>query len=390
MRIDAHIHYTPPSLKEDLEAYNEREPFWGLCITPDPVNQTEQGWATPERMIEDMDKAGLDKVVLLAESQMTEEETIERNNVGIEIMRRYPDRVIAFANIQPKTGKRAIEELKRCIDNGMLGVGETDPYGENFRLDDPDFLRFAEACNEYDVPINFHMTEEFGHFYIGKSAVPIRDYHQLASRLPELKIILAHWGGGLIFYEIMPEVRQAMKNVWYDMASSPLLFPTEPIFRVALQCVSHKKILYGSDYPYLIVPDKQKEPDFRPFLRQIDDLNLQKDIYDDIMGDNTARLLGLMEKEDSQDDYPYPVYSGQSKIITEIKDKEGVRVSEYMAIRAVAEAFPASRPVFEKYNIAWKDSPVPFWEPIAQAAAARGMGPKARRKLINEINEAIS
>ena len=46
MKIDAHIHFTPPSLGENLAEFSEQEPYWGLLLTPDPVNHTEQGWAT--------------------------------------------------------------------------------------------------------------------------------------------------------------------------------------------------------------------------------------------------------------------------------------------------------------------------------------------------------
>jgi len=61
-----------------------------------------------------------------------------------------------------------------------------------------------------------------------------------------------------------------------------------------------------------------------------------------------------------------------------------------MSISVVARAWPVTQPVFERYGIPWKDTPVPFWEPIAQAAAARGLGPEARQKLIEELNELAS
>ena len=118
MRIDVHTHYTPPSLKDDLVAFAEKEPYWGLLITPDPVNHTEQGWATPEQMIRDMDSAGIDKVVLLGEGQTTHENAVERNNIGLEIMRQWPDRVMCFATVRPQAGQKAVDELKRCIDAG--------------------------------------------------------------------------------------------------------------------------------------------------------------------------------------------------------------------------------------------------------------------------------
>ena len=64
-------------------------------------------------------------------------------------------------------------------------------------------------------------------------------------------------------------------------------------------------------------------------------------------------------------------------------------ISEHMAVRAIANAWPQTRAVFEKHNLPWEDCPVPFWEPLSQSAAARGIGPTARRRLLEELNEAI-
>jgi len=390
MRIDVHLHYTPPSILDDLEGFAEKEPYWGLLITPDPVNHTEQGWATPERMIEDMDRAGLDKVILLGEGQTRHENAVERNNTGLEIMRRWPERVMTFAVVQPRSGQKALDELKRCIDNGMSGVGELGHYNGGYRFDDPDFLRVVEACIDLDVPLLLHCNEEVGHFYLGKSITPLRHYYRLICRYPELKLILAHWGGGLFFYEIMPEVRKNLRNVFYDSAGGPLVFPTEAVFRAALNLIDHRKILYGSDYPLLICPEKQHEPDFLPFLQEIGALDLSPQVYDDIMGNNAARLLGLMEETHDVNANLTPEKAAPpAAIITELDGKEEVKISPYMAVSLVAQTWPQTQAVFEKYNIPWQDAPVPFWEPIAQAAAARGYGPIQRQRMMDELNEAI-
>jgi hypothetical protein len=55
----------------------------------------------------------------------------------------------------------------------------------------------------------------------------------------------------------------------------------------------------------------------------------------------------------------------------------------------VAEHWPQTRPLFEKYRIPWKDSPVPFWEPIVQAAAAHGYGPADQQRLLEELNGVV-
>jgi hypothetical protein len=158
--------------------------------------------------------------------------------------------------------------------------------------------------------------------------------------------------------------------------------------RLGLQCVSHKKLLYGSDYPLLICPDKQREPDFRPFIAEIDALHLSPEVQADLMGDNAARLLGFAPAE------PRPALGPEqfapAPILTEVAQLRGQAIGPYMAVRAVTQAWPETRSVFDRNNIPWNDSPVPFWEPIAQAAAARGMGPARRQRLLNELNEVIS
>ena len=386
MRIDAHIHYMPPALAQSLSAFAEQEPYWGLLLTGASRAHSIQGWAAPERMIDDMDRAGIDRVVIQSEYRLAHEACVARNDQALELVRRWPGRVSAFACLQPKAGARTMDELQRCLDGGLLGVGELNPYGQAHTLEDPDFLRMVEACIRHNVPLNLHVSEEVGHFYLGKTPTPLMHYYRLATRYPELKLVLAHWGGGLFFYETMPEVRRALRNVWYDTAASPLLFPTERIFRLALQCVDHTKLLYGSDYPLLLYPRRQAEPDFRPFLGEIDCLGLEPEVYADLMGHNAARLLGFMEPR-------APGPSPESKpryslILTDLAGQTDVTL--YMAIAAVAEKWPATRAVLDRYGLPWRDSPVAYWEPIAQAAAAHGWPPSVQQRLLQELRAAIA
>ncbi|PKO20228.1 MAG: amidohydrolase, partial [Chloroflexi bacterium HGW-Chloroflexi-1] len=369
----------------DLEAFSRQEPFWGLLLASGTGGQSVQGWATAERMLEDMDRAGIDRVVLLGEYRQKHAGCVARNRAALDIIRRWPDRVSAFAILQPKAGQQALDELKRCLDGGLCGVGELGPYGQGYRVDDPDFLRLVEACIDAEIPLNLHVNEEIGHFYPGKATTPLLHFYWLACRYPKLKLILAHWGGGLLFYEIMPEVRRNLENVWYDMAGSPLLYPTDAIFRMALACVDHKKLLYGSDYPLLACPRKQPAPDFRPFIAEIDALGLDRTVYDDIMGRNAARLLGLPTEPVVES---APQRRRHEQLITEIVDPAGVAIGPLMTVSAVTQAWPETRPIFEAYNIPWQDSPAPYWEPIAQAAAARGWGPDAQDELLRELNDA--
>jgi hypothetical protein len=389
MYIDAHVHYMPPALVADLEAFVTVEPFWGLMLASGPDRKSVQGWATAERMIADMDAAGIAKVVLVGEYRRSHEGCVARNDQALAIIRRWPDRVIAFAMVQPQAGQVSLDELARCLDGGMRGVGELGPYGQGYRLDDPDFLRLAEACIQHDIPLNLHTNEEVGGFYPGKAATPLRDVYRLAACYPELKLILAHWGGGLFFYELMPEVRRVLRNVSYDTAASPLQYATSDIFEVALRCVDQRKLLYASDYPLRLYPRRQQEPDFRPFLAEIDALDLSADVRSDIMGGNVARLLGLEPGSPALFPRKEGVAGGGRAPFAAMSRTSGTAITAAMSTQGVAAAWPETRAVFAHHGIPCEDSPVPFWEPISQAAAARGLSPAALGRLVTELNEAI-
>ncbi|MFO7166901.1 MAG: amidohydrolase family protein [Chloroflexota bacterium] len=384
MRIDVHIHYTPPSLRARLAELAEREPYWGLLLAPET---SIQGWADAARMLADMDQAGIGRVIVQGEYFQRHESCVARNDESIALMRAHPGRVSAFACLQPRAGDRALDELARCVDAGFAGVGELNPYAQGFALDDPAFLRLCEACIRYGLPLLLHANEPVGRYYPGKATTPLADYHRLATRYPELRLVLAHWGGGLLFYETIPSVRRDLRNVWYDTAASPLVYATDAIFRAALACVDHRKILYGSDYPLRIVPREQREPDFRPFLRQIDALGLDDEVRADILGRNAERLLaGLGPADDRETDEAHRAPAGDGTGHTSQRWRPPIGAATPVA--QIAAAYPAARAVLERYDIPWQTSAAPFWEPIGQAAAARGHGPAALRRLLAEIDEA--
>jgi predicted TIM-barrel fold metal-dependent hydrolase len=129
----------------------------------------------------------------------------------------------------------------------------------------------------------FHASEPVGHPYPGKGKLTPGILYPFIKRHPGLKIILAHWGGGLPFYSLMPEVKQALSNVWFDTAASSFLY-NPAIYEQIIGIAGAERILFGSDYPLV----SQKRP-----LDEIDKLNLDSGVKTKILGSNIAGILGL-------------------------------------------------------------------------------------------------
>jgi hypothetical protein len=81
----------------------------------------------------------------------------------------------------------------------------------------------------------------------------------------------------------MPEVRDTLRNVYYDSAASTYLYGFD-IFPITARLAGTGRILWGSDYP-LLSQDK--------FLRRVRASGLSEEQLGEVLGGNAARLLRL-------------------------------------------------------------------------------------------------
>jgi len=139
-----------------------------------------------------------------------------------------------------------------------------------------------EICLKRNVPILIHTNEPVGHMYPGKAPMSHSGIYRFLKTFPDNRIILAHWGGGLFFFNLLKkEVKPVFKNVFFDTAASPFLYDPV-IYKMASDIVGHEKILFGSDYP-LINPER--------YFNELKESGLEKQIIDDICGGNAERAL---------------------------------------------------------------------------------------------------
>ena len=140
-----------------------------------------------------------------------------------------------------------------------------------------------EVMHKHKLIFLIHASEPVGHEYPGKGSITPDVLYPLITGYPDLTIVCAHWGGGLPFYALMPEVKQAMSNVFFDTAASPFLYKSE-VYNQVIQLVGADKVLFGSDYPLLAQSR---------LLIEIDSLGLPEETKNLILSGNARRLLDI-------------------------------------------------------------------------------------------------
>lgn len=285
--VDAHIHLFPPEVREHRQRFLDQDPFFAHLY-----GSPRARMVSPDQALADMDRDGVDMAVVAGWPWQSHDACVEHNTWAMELARQQPDRFAALAVLQPDAGAAALRELERCLDGGMAGVGELNADGQGFRLDGPGVLAVAQTLAERGAPLLLHCNEPVGHVYPGKGALSLAAIYDFIRAVPQLRLVLAHWGGGMPFYELMPEVQRAMANVYYDSAASPLLY--EPrVFHLAFELVGARKVLFGSDYPLNLYPGGGGRPGFRRFLDEIRDMDLGVEAEGSVMGGNAHLVYRL-------------------------------------------------------------------------------------------------
>jgi len=275
--LDSHTHMFPAQVRERPGDVEPAEMAFKLMF-----GRGKARMSSPENMLHEMDEAGVDMAVLCPFPWMTLERCRENNDYLLELAAAWPDRFLPFAVTNPALGRSATREARRCLEAGARGLGELHAQPQGFDLADPQVMApLVELAVEFDVPVMIHVNEPVGHDYPGKGPVTPQSIYRFVLAFPKATFILPHWGGGLPFYELMPEVAEACARVYYDSAASPFLYRSD-IYRLAAAACGGHKILFATDYPLL------------PYVRTLADARAgagDPALEADILGGNAAHLF---------------------------------------------------------------------------------------------------
>ncbi len=285
MIVDFHTHIFPPWLRERRDEYIKRDPCFSLLYSHPKAKM-----ATAEEVLASMDEAGIGLSVVLNAGWLSHELCVRTNDYVLDSVSRYPTRLVGFCAIQPRAGDAAIAELERCAKAGAKGIGELRSDVQGFDLTDQTTMKpLVDAALKHDLIFLTHSSEPVGHEYSGKGSITPDILYSFITAFPNSKLVCAHWGGGLPFYALMPEVAQALANVFFDTAATVFLYKPE-IFEQMSHIIGSDKILFGTDYPLM----HQNR-----VISQIESSELSEEDRSKILGANAQKLLCLDERSGS-------------------------------------------------------------------------------------------
>ncbi len=277
MIIDCHTHIFPEEVRKDRASCCKRDEGFS-SIYKDPRSRM----VGVEDLIASMDESGVDRSVICGFPWNQPDLCSFHNQYLMASASQYPNRLIPFISLLFSNPDWSAEELDRTLKGGAKGVGEVAFYGDEMAAQDIYSMKpTLSQMEKQGIPLLLHTNETIGHSYPGKGRTPLGRFYELILSFPNLRVILAHWGGGLPFYELMPEVAKGMAHVYYDTAASPFLY-SKKIYAVVREIVGAEKILFGTDFP-LISPGR--------YFKELEESGLSKQDREKILGLNFSSLI---------------------------------------------------------------------------------------------------
>lgn len=279
MVIDFHTHTFPQDIRDNRDRYFQGEPAFKLLY-----DSPKSRLVSAEELITMMDDEGVDKSVIFGFPWTNPDFFKLNNDYILDAVTRYPDRFIGLTCFDLNS-PGAAQETERCINAGLSGVGELAFYQSG--IDDEALDKMEPVmsfCREKNLPALIHTNEPVGHYYPGKTPITLAQIYNLASRYNDNKIVLAHWGGGIFFFNLLKrDAKNTLRNIWYDTAASPYLYDPV-IYKRAIELTGVEKILFGSDFP-LLKPSR--------FYKDIETSGISKVDAEKILGGNADALFTI-------------------------------------------------------------------------------------------------
>lgn len=157
---------------------------------------------------------------------------IPDNETTVKIIQKYPDRFLGWILINPIL-ENSLMEFENLIQiKGMIGV-KLHPYWHQYDI----YLaeEILKRAEELSIPISVHLG-------FGKQG----DYQWMVETFPELNIIFSHLG--VPFYKNTWHLAKEYPKVFFDISST--YHVDKKLVNKAIKIIGPEKCLFGTDTPY--------------------------------------------------------------------------------------------------------------------------------------------
>jgi len=231
--IDFHAHYLVAEVLEQCHRYSPATGFGARPASPGIVANFPN-MQDPRRIIEDMDRMGITKMVLSSSTVLSPtswaEPAVEAgfarrlNDVIADWATRWPDRIVGSFVLPLQDMDLALKEFTRAVDELGLRVVNLSSQVRGTYLGDPAFVPFWEAVHDRGVVAFMHpegpKCDWFQRYGFWNSlGVSFEEAKFLASmifdgtmeRFAQLKVVVTHGGG--YFPHYMGRLDKNAKNM---------------------------------------------------------------------------------------------------------------------------------------------------------------------------------
>jgi hypothetical protein len=230
----------------------------------------------PQRVLDDADRLGIDKLVVCSigdhDYEPTPEKCVLANRETVRVMRAHPDRIIGFCYVNPAF-PQALEELETCVrEFGMKGL----KLWVSVVATDERIFPVVEKAQELGVPILMHSWKK------ATGNLPFESTPEqvawLARRYPEVKFIMAHIGGD---WQRGIKAAKPASNLLVDTSGTIIECG---MIEAAVKELGAERVVFGSDAPGL----ELAVPFAKVMGAEIGEREKRL-----VMGENMQRMLGL-------------------------------------------------------------------------------------------------
>jgi uncharacterized protein len=231
------------------------------------------GWIDPpDKLIPLLDEARIDKAACMTYVDLPGSNPDALDYLA-EAVSRFPDRLIAFARLNPSYRREAARALGRAVSGlGFRGVKLHPTTTLAHPADEPTVALLRQAA-ELGVPALFHCGDDP---YTTPQAIAAG-----ARRAPDTAVVLGHMGG---YFHVDDAIAMAERHPNLYLETSAMPYPSK--IAEAVERVGAERVVFGSDGPGC-------NP--RLEVEKVRMLGLGRDAEGLILGGNAARLLNLGE-----------------------------------------------------------------------------------------------